>query len=505
MRTLNKTTYEKTILTSKGCAPCGPVFSFLLSFFLLLFFSACDQDDIRPNPEATTGREILFDMALEPQTRMETGMDFKSAWEVGDEVGIFAVQHPSDGRADLDSTGNYLHNVKLKYNADHSWEADTVLEYPKGDKVALDFFAYYPYDSTATNPTAISFRVSARQDTAANYKKSDLLLARTYNATASNRVQLNFKHAMGMVQVDVKLDWKYSLGYTEYKMPLAVYLRHARLRGTVNLGATTEGNEVSVEGDSTHITMWRVESREYPDVFIYRALVPKQTFAAKSRLIMLSYKDTLSLPGIPERDEYLYWTDSLAAAVTLTPGKVERYNLTPKWDLDSTYTYVIGEPYPHKGPVQGIVYEVDSTRPPIGTHGKIVSPDQSNGIWGENDPSGAAIPSYSPSNGLDNYTIVVELGIAKYPAFQWCALHGEGWYLPAVDELSKLYAAYIANKDKVDIVLNRLGLPPLDPTESYWTSTGGVSATDAKAIGVLGSATSLPRTTLCNIRAIKAF
>ena len=26
----------------------------------------------------------------------------------------------------------------------------------------------------------------------------------------------------------------------------------------------------------------------------------------------------------------------------------------------------------------------------------------------------------------------------KYPAFAWCADHGDGWYLPAIDELKEL-------------------------------------------------------------------
>ena len=44
------------------------------------------------------------------------------------------------------------------------------------------------------------------------------------------------------------------------------------------------------------------------------------------------------------------------------------------------------------------------------------------------------------SNGLNNLRSIMKIAgwKDKYPAFAWCADHGDGWYLPAIDELKEL-------------------------------------------------------------------
>ena len=43
------------------------------------------------------------------------------------------------------------------------------------------------------------------------------------------------------------------------------------------------------------------------------------------------------------------------------------------------------------------------------------------------------------SNGLNNLRSIMKIAAwkDKYPAFAWCADHGDGWYLPAIDELKE--------------------------------------------------------------------
>lgn len=62
----------------------------------------------------------------------------------------------------------------------------------------------------------------------------------------------------------------------------------------------------------------------------------------------------------------------------------------------------------------------------------------------------------------------------KYPAFAWCADHGSGWYLPALDELKEL----LLNGDvryKVNSALTIKGisvtLPGIGEFDHYWSST----------------------------------
>lgn len=53
----------------------------------------------------------------------------------------------------------------------------------------------------------------------------------------------------------------------------------------------------------------------------------------------------------------------------------------------------------------------------------------------------------------------------KYPAFAWCADLGEGWYLPVIEELQKIYRV----KDDVNKQLECQGGAELSAW--YWSST----------------------------------
>lgn len=53
----------------------------------------------------------------------------------------------------------------------------------------------------------------------------------------------------------------------------------------------------------------------------------------------------------------------------------------------------------------------------------------------------------------------------KYPAFAWCAKQGGGWYLPAIEELRRLFAV----RDVINRTLELQGGIRLD--DSYWSST----------------------------------
>ncbi len=63
--------------------------------------------------------------------------------------------------------------------------------------------------------------------------------------------------------------------------------------------------------------------------------------------------------------------------------------------------------------------------------------------------------------------------IADYPAFAWCASLGEGWYLPAIEEL-KRFTLNDAIRNTVNKTLkNRGGKTIFDKgdVEWYWSST----------------------------------
>lgn len=96
-------------------------------------------------------------------------------------------------------------------------------------------------------------------------------------------------------------------------------------------------------------------------------------------------------------------------------------------------TYKVGDLY-DDGTKRGVVFEVT----PDGRHGKIVSLEEAKMFWSnEMKETGAT----SRTDGMKNMQAVykIEGWREKYPVFAWCAKLGEGWYLPAIEELSVLY------------------------------------------------------------------
>ena len=112
-------------------------------------------------------------------------------------------------------------------------------------------------------------------------------------------------------------------------------------------------------------------------------------------------------------------------------------------------SYAVGDYYPNpavdtddpeaSAEVEGIVFEVDET----GQHGKIFSLEEGSGLkW---SLSGTVDNTDDRADGQVNSDIISGLepedpSTIQYPAFDWAASLGEGWYIPAVEELTAIHA-----------------------------------------------------------------
>lgn len=101
------------------------------------------------------------------------------------------------------------------------------------------------------------------------------------------------------------------------------------------------------------------------------------------------------------------------------------------------YCYSIGERYSQNGK-EGIVFYITDK----GMHGKIVSEDKTQCTWSiESISTGAN----DENDGMANMKRIQAIygWHEKYPAFAWCADKGDGWYLPALNELKTLYESNV--------------------------------------------------------------
>lgn len=99
--------------------------------------------------------------------------------------------------------------------------------------------------------------------------------------------------------------------------------------------------------------------------------------------------------------------------------------------------YEIGELYDRDG-IRGVICRLSDDR----LHGQVVSLDEIYLPWSAfRKPDLRVAGADSRTDGMENMQKVAEYIAANnlswddFPAFKWCRDKGEGWYLPAIDEL----------------------------------------------------------------------
>ena len=129
--------------------------------------------------------------------------------------------------------------------------------------------------------------------------------------------------------------------------------------------------------------------------------------------------------------------------------------------------YNIGDYYNENG-LEGVVFEVWDG----GRHGKIVSLDEtqvawdSRVTWDGEYKNGTRTYVDSKSDGKANTDkIMARSDRDCFPPFKWCRAKGSSWYLPAADELKKIYN----NKRVLNATLTKYGATLNDSV--YWSST----------------------------------
>lgn len=149
--------------------------------------------------------------------------------------------------------------------------------------------------------------------------------------------------------------------------------------------------------------------------------------------------------------------------------KVERSN---KESEKVTKTYKVGDYY-DDGKKQGVVFEVTTD----GQHGKMVSLTESKDVmqWSSDvSECERLIGADDKYNGAKNMAKVQRISgwREKYPAFAWCANLGNGWYLPAIEELKK-FTIDDTIHNAVNNTLAKRGkmLANKGDKSPYWSST----------------------------------
>ena len=147
-----------------------------------LALAACSkQESVRPVQQG----EVRFTTNIQTYTVKATD----TAFENNDEIGIFAGAPISKNNVKAVVTGTSLIPV-------------TPIKWVEDNNSVVEFVAYYPYAEAATL-TDYVFEVQTNQSSAANYTKSDLMLAKKSSAPTENAVELAFSHALSKVVISL--------------------------------------------------------------------------------------------------------------------------------------------------------------------------------------------------------------------------------------------------------------------------------------------------------------
>lgn len=154
---------------------------------------------------------------------------------------------------------------------------------------------------------------------------------------------------------------------------------------------------------------------------------------------------------------------------------------------------------------EGVVFWLDST----GNHGKIVSMDDTQLPWCTVAEDGLVTGSSDYEDGMKNLNVIMKIDDwrEKYPAFAWCADHGDGWYLPAINELKVLLLDPIVRSRVNNALFKKMvsTIPPVGSRNWYWSSTEFERWSSWDINMRDGKATASLRISMCKVLAVTAF
>ncbi|EJX05489.1 hypothetical protein EVA_06391 [gut metagenome] len=219
--------------------------------------------------QQTEGQALAFNLSIDNGATTKTvtnEADRVTSWAKGDEVGLFVFK-----KGDVVGTAKPVHaNIKLTYDG-KKWSAAS----PIFSEAEYDFYAYYPYQAAASDPTKIAIPAKTNQSKEADYGLSDVMAAPKVTVAAKGtQVDLTFKHVFSLVEIQVS-------GELVKAAPAKVVLKNVKTASSLNLSTT----QATVSGQAGDVIPQALTAKN--NVYAYRAVVPAQTIAKETQLVQL--------------------------------------------------------------------------------------------------------------------------------------------------------------------------------------------------------------------------
>ena len=196
----------------------------------------------------------------------------ESGFQIGDEIGLWAVERSGGNKVPLQIGGNFINNEALRLqDAQNHWAGSRTLYWSSN---ACDFYGVFPYQSDLVSVEAQPFSVRLDQSVAANYTASDLLWACAENVSHGQTVDLQFRHLLSKLNVIIVEGDKFE---GDIPVDIALHVYNTTTSGKVNL---QEGSiEKDPFGAKGTITAKKVSDH------LFEAIVVPQFIEKKTPLI----------------------------------------------------------------------------------------------------------------------------------------------------------------------------------------------------------------------------
>lgn len=235
---------------------------FIIGLLSIVLFSCSSSDsviDTEPPPTPTEKLPINISSSVS-----SSAIDL--AFEVGDSIGLYVVNHNADGSAAaLQVSGNYVDNMQYTYNT--TWTPATQT-YWIDNSTHADFYLYYPYTSSVTSIEAMPYSVKANQSQLSDYKSSVLMIGKAIGvAPKLSPVRIEAKHVMSLITINLVV----GNGFTHASLAAAkvsVKVNKLKTKATANLAT---GALTSI-GDDTDIIPFKVANNSYKAIVVPQAV-----------------------------------------------------------------------------------------------------------------------------------------------------------------------------------------------------------------------------------------
>ncbi|MBO4537178.1 MAG: fimbrillin family protein [Bacteroidales bacterium] len=231
-----------------------------------LFAVSCNKEAAPVVPDEGAPVKFTAELKYQFDTRATS-----SAFEVGDEIGIFAGAPIA------------RYNVKGTVATGGAVNLASAINWQAGQTAATTFAAYYPYSADYTpaqnseTPMVLSCSLPTAQN--AGLGAADLHIAKVADVAVGTTVALPFKHAFTKISVTVTKEISAAVTKVE--------ILDTKVAGSVDLVAQT----VAVSGDAAAITA-------YANTSTYDAIILPQTVAPKIKVTVAGNTSyTFSLDG----------------------------------------------------------------------------------------------------------------------------------------------------------------------------------------------------------------